>query len=363
MKKLLALGLILLNSVAFAATNKEIERYFERAFERNPEFTFDKMRVTKREAIKGLQGWETAEINLSFIPKGKTLPINQNGKIGTYKGFIATNMLAAEDDSKTVGDAKLIEAARFFLEGAPNSNAKLKSARITKRIPLKEIEGFEAVAMVWDVDITQGKQTRELSNTEVWFAGKNYIFLDIIRIDTGDSLKFEIKGDIKPEHYRADHLIAGNASAENKVIIFSDPLCPACRQTMPILLKAASENPDKIALYYYAMPTHSVSPTLMKAAIASRLAGAKNAERAMYEKELIVKTGDDLLALNIYNATFGTKHELKDINKQAVLEHYNIDQKAVSELLINSTPSIFINGKFDPKRQEIQKIVNSLSAK
>ncbi|MDR0664995.1 MAG: thioredoxin domain-containing protein [Helicobacteraceae bacterium] len=362
MKKILAAGLILLNGVAFAATNKEIEGFYARILERNPNVVFNSSRVIKREAIKGLKNWEKLDINITFTPKGQTIPLSQGGAIYVYKGFITHDMQTIENGKhKTVSDEKLIETARLSLQNNPN--AALKSARVIKRYPIKEIEGWEAIAMVWDIDVKQGTQTREISDTVVWFAGKDHIVPDIIRLENGDSLKFEIKGDIKAEHYRADHLIAGNENAANKLIIFSDPLCPACRQTMPTLLKAASENPDKIALYYYAMPTHSVAPTLMKAAIASRLAGNKNAERAMYETDFTVKTGDDLLALNVFNETFGTKYELKDVNTPAVLQHYNIDQKAVSELLIMSTPSIFVNGKFDPKRQETQKIVNSLNAK
>ncbi|MDR1451146.1 MAG: thioredoxin domain-containing protein [Helicobacteraceae bacterium] len=362
MKKVLVAWLALLSCAAFAATNKEIEGFFSRSFERNPNFTFDKLRVIKREEVKGLKGWETLDLNLSFTPKGLSAPTYQAARLFTHKGFIAPEMLAIDNDAhKTVSDTKLEETARVVMQNSPN--VALKKARVIKRYPLNEIEGWEAVAMQWDVDLKQGAQTREVSDVVVWFAGKSRVAPDIIRVNSGDSLKSEIKGDVKAEHYRADHLIAGNANATHKVIAFSDPLCPACRQTIPALLKAASENPDKIAVYYYAMPTHGVSPTLMKAAIASRLAGVKNPERAMYETDLAVKTGDDLEALKIFNETFKTKYELKDINAPAVLEHYNADQKAASELLINSTPSIFINGKFDPKRQEIANIVDSLNKK
>ncbi|MDR2151566.1 MAG: thioredoxin domain-containing protein [Helicobacteraceae bacterium] len=364
MKKLLMLGLIALNVVAFAATNKEIEGFYARSLERNPNFTFDRLRVTNREAIKELKGWEKMDVNLSVTPKGQTIPLTQNGLIYAYKGFIAPSLLLIKNDKhKTVSDEKLIEAARANLQSAPNANVSLKSARVIKRYPIKEIEGWEAVSMILDIDVKQGTQTRSMSDNAIWFAGKGAIVPDIIRLETGESLKFEIKGEIKPEHYRADHLIAGNASAANKIIVFSDPLCPACRQTMPVLLKAASENPDKIALYYYAMPTHGVSPTLMKAAIASRLAGVKNAERAMYETDFAVKTNDDTLALKAFNETFGAKHELKDVNAPEVLWHYNVDQQAASELMITSTPSIFLNGKFDSKRQETAKLVNSLEKK
>lgn len=360
MKRFLVLWLALIASAAFAATNKEIEGYFARLFANNPNYTFDKLRVIKREALADAKGWERADLNISYKPKDQSvivMPVYRAITIFTYKGFIASEMQSLDGG---VGDDKLAELARLAVSNNPNM--ALKSSRVIKRFPIKEIEGWEAIAMQWDIDIArgQGGEVRPVSEAVVWFAAKNYVAADIIRIESGESLKFEIKGDAKPEYYRDDHLVAGNSKAENKVLIFSDPLCPACRQAMPVLLKAASENPNKIALYYYAMPTHPVSPTLMQAAIASRLAGNKNAERAMYETDFIVRTGDDLEALKQYNATFGTKYELKDLNKEDVLRHYNADQKAASEMLISSTPSIFINGKFDPKRQEIMKLVNSL---
>ncbi|MDR2034829.1 MAG: thioredoxin domain-containing protein [Helicobacteraceae bacterium] len=363
MKKILLIGLALLTSAAFAATNKELEGFFTRSQERNPNITLNKFRVLSREAVKGANGWERADVNITFTPKGQTIPLSQGGSLYVYKGFVAPELMEVESDnkSKIVPDAKLGEIARMTLQSNPN--VSLKASRVIKRVPVKEIEGLTAVAMTWDLDVKQGNETREISDTIVWFVGKNYILPDIYRIASGDTLKSEIKGDIKPEYYSADRLIAGNAKATNKVIVFSDPLCPACRNVMPNILKAASENPDKIALYYYAMPTHSVSPTLMKAALASKL-NNKSVERAMYEgadfaqkASDLAKSGDDLEALKIFNAIYKTEYKLDDVNTEAILKHYNYDQKIASELLINSTPSFFINGKFDSNRQEIAKLL------
>ncbi|MGE4296203.1 MAG: DsbA family protein, partial [Campylobacterales bacterium] len=333
---------LLCASVLEAASNKELEGFIGGNLKQNPNVELEKFTVIKRESVKGLSGWDKVEFKMDVKVGPQKMPNSKTDTLYTHKGLIAPEliMLSGENRTKTVSDDQLKTLAAQSVAGNPN--VKLKSAEVVKRFPLKEAAGWEAVQMEFALDVNQNGNMRSLSTTEVWFAGKNAVAPEIIRISSGSSLKYGIKGEVKPEHYAAERIIAGDRSgkAKYKIIVFSDPLCPACRKALPGLIDLAFKNPKEVSLYYYHKPVSAVSPVIMKAAIAQKLSGDTLAARALYEKEIKVQSPDEMAVLESYNKVMGTKFTMKDINTPAVLAHFNQDAKAAGELLILGTPSI-----------------------
>ncbi|GHV04058.1 hypothetical protein AGMMS50229_04610 [Campylobacterota bacterium] len=343
-----------------AASNKELEAFITSNVARNPTVTFEKFSVVKREKISDLSGWEKVDMELSIKPKGATIPVSQKSSFYTYKNLIAPELIKLE--GKSVGAKELAELAKRQI--AANPNVKLEDSKLTKRMALKGFDGWESVQMQFNLQVTRGTSTQPISTTDLWFVSKNYVAPDLIDITKSTSLKNSIKGDVTPEYYRPDHLLSGSkgVAAKYKIIVFSDPLCPACRKLLPELIDIAAKNKETVSLYYYHLPTHAESPILMKAAIAAH-ANNKEIETQMYKTEIKFDNSEDLAVLERFNKLFKTKLTLEAINAPAVLEHYNFDQKAVGELLVNSTPSLFINGVYDEDRKAIGKIIEELGGK
>ncbi|MDR2905555.1 MAG: thioredoxin domain-containing protein [Helicobacteraceae bacterium] len=347
-----------------AASDKELRDFVKRSFERNPNFTFDRMTVDSRVAVKNLAGWEKVEFTITAAPKGQMKTISQKNTLYvTGNGKTAFFAASIEDTgAKRAGDKEFEAEARKTLAGNPS--VTLNSVKVAKRVKLQNPVNFEAVFMELDLTVKSAdNKTRQVSSSDVWFASGGVIVKEIFYLADASPLKDAIKGDITPDHYRADHLIAGDAKAKYKIIVFSDPLCPGCRATLPRLIKAADANPKEIAIYYYNLPTHAVSPTLMKAVIASALAGDKDAERNIYLQNFAARTGDDEEALKIFNNAFDKSLKMSDLDDPMVKEHFDFDDKASREIAVNSTPSVFINGKYDPSRAEMEKILSRLGQK
>jgi protein-disulfide isomerase len=357
------LGLIALNVVAFAASNQELEAFMKANLARNPNFTFNKFSVVSRSKVAALSGWEKVDFVLSVKPKNAQLPIENADSLYTYKNFIAPKVIEAQKAAKQgrLDDQQLID--QVFLLYANYPNIKLNAARIVKRAKYKEIAGFETAQFIMDLETKQDART--MSASEIWFVSGNYILPEIISTTGLNSLKNSIKGEVKAEHYRDDRLISGSkgSKAKYKFLVFSDPLCPACRNLMPQLFALAANNPEQISLYYYNMPTHRESPVLMKAAFIAHAQGDKGIELAMYKNDEIKKVigQSDEEILKTFNRLFDKKITLEAIRESKPTEFFNLDEQTGNDLMVNMTPTIFINGVFDEQRKQYEGIRNELS--
>jgi protein-disulfide isomerase len=160
--------------------------------------------------------------------------------------------------------------------------------------------------------------------------------------------------------FRKDHLIYGDINAKDKIVIFSDPICPFCQSYMPGILKAVKENPKKIALFYYHFPLtmlHPEAPTVIKAAMALEKKGVKDVLLKVYKQKIEINTKDEQKALDEFNKKLGTKLTLKEINTQEILKHYSEDLELAGKMMINGTPTVYVNGKKDFSRNKYKTIL------
>ena len=74
---------------------------------------------------------------------------------------------------------------------------------------------------------------------------------------TGKSMKDSVNPNLNEKYYDKSKLIAGNPNAKDKIVLFSDPLCPFCIDFAPDVINYVNKNSNKIALYYYSFPLSS----------------------------------------------------------------------------------------------------------
>ncbi len=240
-----------------------------------------------------------------------------------------------------------------------NKNYKLKGIRIRQAKNVKDLPGWEVYFLDIDLELLQQKGKQITVHDKIFSNGK-YIVRDFINIVNRSSLKDKLVPDMDPSFYRKDHLIYGKASAPNKIVVFSDPICPFCQGYLPKLLKAAKENPDKIALYYYHFPLimlHKEAPTVIKAAMAAEKKGMKDVMQKVYDAKFNIDTSDEKKILSVFNKKMGTHITSKDIHAKDIEARYDFDKQYADKMMISGTPTVYFNGKKDFSRKKYLDVI------
>lgn len=224
----------------------------------------------------------------------------------------------------------------------------LKDVSIASTSSPKFLGGWEAVIMKMDFSIKGEEQTRY----EVVFRSGRMVSFDMMDMQTKRSIKPKFSPPLDISHYKADRIIAGDASgkAKHKIVVFSDPLCPFCLDLVPDIIKFAQANPKDVSLYFYHFPIASIhpsSPLIIKAAIALELQGYKDVVGKLYGAEFNYKVTDPTEVLKNFNNHFGSHVTLDDVQDPKVLAHYKEDSDIAAKLMISGTPSVFVDGDKD----------------
>jgi thiol:disulfide interchange protein DsbC len=192
-----------------------------------------------------------------------------------------------------------------------------------------------------------------VNGTDILFSNGELITSELININNNSDFKNVFNEKISKKYYKKSKLIAGNENATNKIIVFSDPLCPACQQTIPNIIEKVNKN-SNLALYYYHFPLLSIHPaalTLSKAMIIARNNGIKNIEEKIYLTNFSAyfnaRESNDQKILDGFNKIFKTKIIIKQINNHKLDEEIKYDMQIGTKLGINGTPTIYVNEEKD----------------
>jgi protein-disulfide isomerase len=185
---------------------------------------------------------------------------------------------------------------------------------------------------------------------------------DIYNIKKNISMKTKMSAKPDESYYRESHREIGDINATNKIIVFSDPLCPACRNKIPRLIELAKGSPNKFSVYVYHFPLLHVHPSsefLVKAMIFAKLKGI-DILPIVYSTQFPSDAGLDstLKKLNEELVSQGIKLRIsaKDINTADVLKNYNNDTRDAAKLFVSFTPSIYTNLYPDHALDIVEKI-------
>jgi len=240
-----------------------------------------------------------------------------------------------------------------------NPNILKLDVKVHKKIKLQQVDGWSAFILNVDASVKDKTGSRDVNQKMIWFSNGTTISPDLIDLKTGKSLKDSVSPSFELTHYKKQNLIYGNANATHRVAIFSDPLCPFCRDFVPKAIEHMKKDPKKFALYYYHFPLESLHPaalTLVKATTAAELKGEKDVVMRVYKVEVDPRESDENKILAAFNKTMKTNITLQDIKSKAVQDHYASDMKIANELMVNGTPTMFFDDKIDKTKIKYQKV-------
>ena len=236
---------------------------------------------------------------------------------------------------------------------AQNPNVKVKDVKVNtkKDLPLAGWNGYI-------LDVEAIVQEKSLKVKDILFSNGDYIALDLIDAKTGKSLKDLVTPNLTSNYYDKTKLIAGNHNAKDKIVVFSDPLCPFCMEYIPEVINYVNKNSDSIALYYYAFPLvqiHPASEALSKIIEVAKNKGIKNIELKAYETDwetyFSPKENDEKKILEAFNKELKTNIKLEEIASKDINEKLSKDMSMGEEVMVTGTPTIFVNGVKDTTRE------------
>lgn len=236
---------------------------------------------------------------------------------------------------------------------AQNPNVKVKDVKVNtkKDLPLAGWNGYI-------LDVEAIVQEKSLKVKDILFSNGDYIALDLIDAKTGKSLKDLVTPNLTSNYYDKTKLIAGNHNAKDKIVVFSDPLCPFCMEYIPEVINYVNKNSDSIALYYYAFPLvqiHPASEALSKIIEVAKNKGVKDIELKAYKTDwetyFSPKENDDKKILEAFNKELKTNIKLEEIASKDINEKLSKDMSMGEEIMVTGTPTIFVNGVKDTTRE------------
>ncbi|MBP9615696.1 MAG: DsbA family protein [Aliarcobacter sp.] len=275
--------------------------------------------------------------------------MNKISKLLSTTLLLSVSLYANNDNS-------VIEFEKKRVSQNPNVTIKEVSINTKKEIPLAGWNGYI-------LDVKVNVQGKDVNAKDILFSDGKYISLDLIDSTTGKSLKDLVTPNLTSNYHDKAKLIAGNHEAKDKIVIFSDPLCPYCIDYVPEVIKYVQKNSDSIALYYYHFPLLSIHPaagTLVKLIDIAKHKGIKDAELKTYqidwEKYFDVKSTDAKVILEAFNKEFKTDIKLDELSKAEITKTIDSDIAMAEEVMVQGTPTIFVNGVKDSTRLKYETL-------
>ncbi len=264
--------------------------------------------------------------------------------------LLLSSFLQADSSEKEVED---------FLKKSFSTNPNIKSIKI-KVVDKMEPRGHEEwSAYVVELDAILKKDNRQLTQKMIWYSNGEVITKELFDLKSAKDMNDLVAIPFKEEYYNKANLISGNENAKHKVVIFSDPLCPFCRQFVPEAIEYMKKEPNKFALYYYHFPLESLHPAaveLTKAAIALELKGAKDVVLNLYKVQVDPKERRNEVILEAFNKTMNSKINMVDLMSSEVNKHFANDLKVADALMVKGTPTLFFDGAIDKTKMKYKEV-------
>jgi len=267
--------------------------------------------------------------------------------------LIATIALSANTD---VPDNKLL--VKYVKRNiVKNPQVKVNGVTVIEATTHKDLPGW--TVLLTTMDLTY--QKKEIHVPETMFIKDGLITGHLVKLKNGHDYRDDIKPTVPDHMYDDAHLLFGNKDAKHKIIVFSDPMCPFCQEVVPEIMKAAKENPDKIALYYYHLPLlriHPVSKYLTRIMHMAQEQGKKDVVEKMYTLKIDPRTTDLKKILPAVKKHTGFDVTEAQINDKKLVEAMKKDEDAAGRMMVNGTPTVYIDGKWDKMRDGYKKLID-----
>jgi thiol:disulfide interchange protein DsbC len=241
---------------------------------------------------------------------------------------------------------------------APNENYTFDKVVIVKKEAMKEMPEWMVYFVRIDLNLIK-QEGKKLSVNDIVFTNGKILSKDFADLSSGRSIKGNYSLDVDASAYNAEHLLAGSLNAPHKIVVFSDPLCPFCMDFLPEVIADVEANPQTFALFYYHFPLniHPAAPTLVKAMLLAEEQGDKAIVKKVYKEFFDIKESNEKVILDLFNKALNKNFTVEQINQAHILQKLNQDYELATALMVNGTPTIYLDGKKDDTKRSYRKFM------
>jgi protein-disulfide isomerase len=259
--------------------------------------------------------------------------------------------------------ATLLANANFDLESyvrkdlVKNPRVKVNRVELIGKKELKDHKGWSAYMFM--IDLEMGKKKDKFADMVFINEKEGLATQKLYDYKTHKDLGQDIRPEIGDKYYRDDHLIAGKKDAKHKIVVFSDPECPFCRQNVPEIYKTVKENPDTFALYYYHMPLriHPSADALTRIMEVLQKQGKFDKVIKVYDTKVTYNEKNETKILDTINKELGENITLEEIKKPEYKKRVEEDKEMAIKVMLKGTPTVYIDGKFQRDIKSYKKLI------
>lgn len=228
----------------------------------------------------------------------------------------------------------------------------VQSVETLSSYPIEGTNGWKVYFLAMDVKIKMGvEESVQKINQIVFNKGSKITFS--LKDNKGKDYSKILKPKVPSSAYDKKHLLVGNADAKHKILLMSDPFCPFCQEIVPNLIETVQKNPTVFALYYYHLPLlriHPASDITTKAMHIFQERGQVRKVKQCYHLLVSEKERNAQVILKAIEDRTGVYFTEKELNSVEVQDALAFDMAMKKRLMVTGTPTIFINGIWDPTR-------------
>lgn len=237
-----------------------------------------------------------------------------------------------------------------------NPQVKVKGVTVIESKTHKDLPGWNILLTTMDLEF----QKKEIHAPEMMFIKDGLVTGHLVNLKTGADYRETIKPSVPESMYNDAHLLFGNKDATHRMIVFSDPMCPFCRETVPGIMKAAKEHPDKIALYYYHLPLlriHPVSDILTRIMHVAQEDKKLDVVEKIYGIKMNARETNMTKILSEVQTQVGYSVSSAKLDAKEVKEAIKADEDAAGRMMVSGTPTVYIDGAWDKSRTKYKELI------
>jgi len=237
-----------------------------------------------------------------------------------------------------------------------NPQVDIKGLTIIESKTLKELPGWNVLLTTIDLEY----QKKPIHAPEIIFVKDGLVTSSLVNLKTGEDYKNTIKPKVPTSLYNDAHLLFGNKNAAHKLVVFSDPMCPFCRDIVPGIMKAAKENPSKIALYYYHLPLlriHPVSGVLTRVMHEAQKEKKLDVIEKMYTLNIDARETNATKILSAVQKHTGYTMSEKKLADKELNKAMKADEDVAGRMMVNGTPTVYVDGVWDKSRKQYEALI------
>ncbi len=235
----------------------------------------------------------------------------------------------------------------------------VKKIETLSSYPIQGTNGWKVYFLSLDIEVKiNNKLSQEKINKIVFNKGAKIAFS--LKDKRGKDYAKILKPKVPNYAYDKKHLLVGNIDAKHKILVMSDPFCPFCQEIIPKLIETVQNNPETFALYYYHLPLlriHPASDITTKAMHVFHERGQIRKLKQCYHLLVSEKEKNPKVILNAIGQKTGVYFTEKELNKPEIKEALAFDKAMKKRLMVTGTPTIFIDGMWDPTRFKYKELL------